>query len=49
MYELLLMTHFLSLGAGLGISLTFFVLGRHTARLPPAWVASMQAVNGHTE
>ena len=35
MYETLLMIHFLSLGAGLGISLTFFVLGLQAAKMPP--------------
>ncbi len=34
MYETLLMIHFLSLGAGLGISLTFFVLGLQAAKMP---------------
>jgi len=35
MYDLLLMIHFLSLGAGLGISLTFFVLGLQAGKIPP--------------
>ena len=36
MYDILLMIHFLSLGAGLGISLTMFVLGLQAAKIPPA-------------
>lgn len=36
MYDILLMLHFLSLGAGLGISLTMFVLGLHAGKIPPA-------------
>jgi uncharacterized membrane protein SirB2 len=36
MYDLLLMVHFLSLGAGIGISLTFFVLGLQAGKIPPA-------------
>lgn len=36
MYDLLLILHFLSLGAGIGISLTFFVLGLQAGRIPPA-------------
>jgi uncharacterized membrane protein SirB2 len=36
MYNLLLMIHFLSLGAGLGISLTMFVLGLQAGKIPPA-------------
>ncbi|MDH5558605.1 MAG: hypothetical protein OEZ03_14745 [Alphaproteobacteria bacterium] len=36
MYDILLMIHFLSLGAGLGISLTMFVLGLQAGRIPPA-------------
>jgi len=35
MYETLLAIHFLSLGAGLGISLTFFVLGLQAGKMPP--------------
>jgi uncharacterized membrane protein SirB2 len=35
MYDALLAIHFLSLGAGLGISLTFFVLGLQAGRIPP--------------
>lgn len=35
MYDLLLMIHFLSLGAGLGISLTMFVLGLQAGKMPP--------------
>jgi hypothetical protein len=35
MYDILLMIHFLSLGAGLGISLTMFVLGLQAGRIPP--------------
>lgn len=34
MYDLLLMIHFLSLGAGIGISLTMFVLGLQAGRMP---------------
>ncbi|MBE9557330.1 MAG: hypothetical protein IMF08_10785 [Proteobacteria bacterium] len=36
MYDILLMIHFLSLGAGLGISLTMFVLGLQAGEIPPA-------------
>lgn len=36
MYDILLMVHFLSLGAGLGISLTMFVLGLQAGEIPPA-------------
>ena len=36
MYDLLLMIHFLSLGAGIGISLTMFVLGLQAGKIPPA-------------
>jgi uncharacterized membrane protein SirB2 len=36
MYDILLMVHFLSLGAGLGISLTMFVLGLQAGKIPPA-------------
>lgn len=36
MYDLLMMVHFLSLGAGIGISLTFFVLGLQAGNIPPA-------------
>ena len=36
MYKLLLMIHFLSLGAGIGISLTMFVLGLQAAKMAPA-------------
>lgn len=35
MYDILLMIHFLSLGAGLGVSLTMFVLGLQADRIPP--------------
>jgi hypothetical protein len=35
MYDILLMIHFLSLGAGLGISLTMFVLGLQAGKIPP--------------
>jgi uncharacterized membrane protein len=35
MYDILLMVHFLSLGVGLGISLTMFVLGLQAGRIPP--------------
>jgi uncharacterized membrane protein SirB2 len=35
MYDILLMVHFLSLGAGLGISLTMFVLGLQAGNIPP--------------
>lgn len=35
MYDILLMIHFLSLGASLGISLTVFVLGLQAGRIPP--------------
>lgn len=35
MYDLLLMIHFLSLGAGIGISLTMFVLGLQAKSIPP--------------
>jgi uncharacterized membrane protein SirB2 len=35
MYDILLIIHFLSLGAGLGISLTMFVLGLQADRIPP--------------
>ena len=35
MYDLILMIHFLSLGAGLGISLTMFVLGLQAGKIPP--------------
>lgn len=35
MYDLLLMIHFLSLGAGIGISLTMFVLGLQAKNMPP--------------
>jgi uncharacterized membrane protein len=34
MYDLILMIHFLSLGAGLGISLTMFVLGLQAGKIP---------------
>ena len=36
MYDILLMVHFLSLGAGLGISLTMFVLGLQAGKISPA-------------
>lgn len=36
MYKILLMIHFLSLGAGLGISLTMFVLGLQAGKIPLA-------------
>ncbi len=35
MYNILLMIHFLSLGAGIGISLTMFVLGLQAGKIPP--------------
>lgn len=35
LYELLLTVHFLALGAGLGISLTFFILGLQAGRIQP--------------
>lgn len=35
MYDLILTIHFLSLGAGLGISLTMFVLGLQAGKIPP--------------
>lgn len=35
MYDMLLMIHFLSLGAALGISLTMFVLGLQAGKIPP--------------
>ena len=35
MYDLILMIHFLSLGASLGISLTMFVLGLQARIIPP--------------
>lgn len=34
MYDLILMIHFLSLGAALGISLTMFVLGLQAGKIP---------------
>lgn len=34
MYNILLMIHFLSLGAGIGISLTMFVLGLQAGKIP---------------
>lgn len=36
MYDILLTLHFLSLGAGIGISLTMFVLGLQAGKIPPA-------------
>jgi uncharacterized membrane protein SirB2 len=41
MYDLLLVIHFLSLGAGLGISLTMFVLGLQAGRMPPQEFGAM--------